>query len=167
MASHESYEQERIFAWARHQVSKYPQLKLLHHITNEGKRSVVAGASLKKQGLLSGVSDICLPVANDKYNVLYIELKVGSNKATKAQLEFISLVNEFGGKALVVYGADAAKEVIKNYISNTIDDMNIVDDIYPPRKSKKKRGVKDKIIGSCGKNCLTCTNMCIEKELIK
>ena len=44
-------EQQEVMEWAEYQTGKYPELKLLYHIPNEGKRSVVNGANLKKAGL--------------------------------------------------------------------------------------------------------------------
>ena len=59
----ESAEQQTLFQWARMQSGKYPELELLYHVPNEGKRSHKTGARMKAEGLKSGVPDICLPVA--------------------------------------------------------------------------------------------------------
>ena len=160
----ESNEQQLLFEWAYWNKNKYPGIETMYHIANEGKRSASSGRRLKREGLKSGVSDICLPIARCGYNNLYIELKHGKNKATKEQLEFIRLINENGGKALVVYEADNAIEVIKAYFEKRIDELGIVDNEYP---AKKKR-VKKKHRGSCGKICEECKNTgCIEKALRK
>ena len=84
----ESREQQIIFEWASWQKNKYPGIETMYHIANEGKRSASNGSRLKREGLKSGVSDICVPVAKCGYNNLYIELKSGKNKATKEQLDF-------------------------------------------------------------------------------
>ena len=81
----EAQAQAAIFDWARWQQSKHPALKSMYHAANEGKRSQAAGANLKRQGMKAGVSDICLPYAAGGFNNLYIELKVGSKKATEEQ----------------------------------------------------------------------------------
>lgn len=158
----ESREQQIIFEWASWQKNKYPGIEAMYHIANEGKRSASSGSRLKREGLKSGVSDICVPVAKCGYNNLYIELKSGKNRATKEQLDFISLINKYGGKALVVYEADNAIEVIKAYFEGRIDKLNIIDNQYPykDRKTRKKRHK-----GFCGNYCEDCKNKrCIERK---
>ena len=157
----ESREQQTIFEWAYWNKNKYPGIETMYHIVNEGKRSAYNGRRLKKEGMKRGVSDICLPIAKCGYNNLYIELKHGSNKATDEQLEFINLINSYGGKALVVYEADNAIEVIKAYFENRIDKLEIVNDEYPYKARRKRR----KRVGSCGNICDECRNKgCIERK---
>jgi len=152
----EDQAQIAIFEWAKWQQSKYPALKAMYHAANEGKRSQAAGANLKRQGMKPGVSDICLPYAASGYNNLYIELKVGSNKPTDAQIEFINTINEIGGKALVVYEADNAIDVIVAYLEGKIDDLEVKEDTYPADKAKRIN--PKRYIGFCGIDCRTCDN---------
>lgn len=56
MQNTELAEQQAVMEWAEYQTGRYPELKLLYHIPNEGKRSVVNGANLKKAGLKKGCS---------------------------------------------------------------------------------------------------------------
>lgn len=155
----EGQAQAAVFSWARWQQSKHPALKSMYHAANEGRRSRSAGADLKRQGMKPGVSDICLPYAAGGYNNLYIELKVGNNKASDAQLAFIDAINEIGGKALVVYGADNAIEVIAAYLEERIDGLEIVSDTYPADKAKiTERANKKRFTGFCGTDCRTCDN---------
>lgn len=49
--AHEDVEQGYLFQWAARQECIYPELSLLHHIPNEGKRSLAAGARQKKARL--------------------------------------------------------------------------------------------------------------------
>ena len=158
----ESREQQIIFEWASWQKNKYPGIEAMYHIANEGKRSASNGSRLKREGLKSGVSDICVPVAKCGYNNLYIELKSGKNKATKEQLDFIGLINKYGGKALVVYEADNAIEVIKAYFEGRIDKLNIIDNQYPYKdRSTRKRKHK----GFCGNYCEDCNkNKCLGRK---
>ena len=71
----EAQEQKALFTWAELSLGKYPDLKWMYHIPNEGKRSKSNGAELVRQGLKKGVPDICLPVPRGKYHGLYIEMK--------------------------------------------------------------------------------------------
>ena len=159
MTESEDQAQRNVFDWARWQKGKYPQLKAMYHAANEGKRSVRAGAELKRQGMKPGVSDICLPYASGKYNNLYVELKVGNNKASDNQLKFIDTINGIGGKAVIAYGSEAAISVITAYLEGTIDSLEIASDTYPPEKAKiTERANKKRFIGFCGADCRECNN---------
>lgn len=114
---------------------------------------------MKRQGMKPGVSDICLPYASGKYNNLYVELKVGNGKASDNQLKFVDMINSIGGKAVVVYGSEAAIELITAYLEGTIDDLEIVSDTYPKEKAKiTERVNKKRFIGFCGIDCRKCDN---------
>ena len=91
MKRSETTEQIALFNWAKRTESILPELALMYHVPNEGKRS--NGGILKAAGLKSGVPDICLPVANNGFHGLYIELKFGKNKATKDQEEYMFTFN--------------------------------------------------------------------------
>lgn len=159
MTESEDQAQRNVFDWARWQKGKYPQLKTMYHAANEGKRSVRAGAELKRQGMKPGVSDICLPYASGKYNNLYVELKVGNNKASDNQLKFIDTINGIGGKAVIAYGSEAAISVITAYLEGTIDSLEIASDTYPPEKAKiTERANKKRFTGFCGADCRECNN---------
>ena len=106
MKRSETTEQIALFNWAKRTESILP---------NEGKRS--NGGILKAAGLKSGVPDICLPVANNGFHGLYIELKFGKNKATKAQEEYMAMLNAQGYKTAVCYGAEEAGEEILAYLT--------------------------------------------------
>lgn len=156
----EDQAQAAVFEWARWQKERYPALKSMYHAANEGKRSRIAGANLKRQGMKPGVSDICLPYAAGGYNNLYIELKVGNNKASEAQLAFIDSINRIGGKALVVYGSENAIQVIMAYLEGNIDILEIVNDTYPADKAKITEKVNRKrFTGFCGTDCRDCENI--------
>ncbi len=162
----EEQAQRIIFDWARWEQRRYPQLEAMYHVANEGKRSRRTGADLKRQGMKSGVSDICLPCTSGKYNNLYIELKVGNNTATEEQLEFIDTINAIGGKALVVYGADEAIEVIVAYLEERVDDLETESGTYPKEKGKLTERInKKRFRGYCGTDCRKCENKkCISRK---
>ena len=58
----EATHQKIIFEWAEWQKAKYPELDMLMHTVNEGKRSPRVGAELKKMGMKKGFPDISLLV---------------------------------------------------------------------------------------------------------
>ena len=115
MKKNETTEQIELFTWAKRLEKWIPELSLMYHVPNEGKRT--NGAVLKAAGLKTGVPDICLPVARKGFNALYIEMKFGNNKPTKAQKEYISNLRKEGNKAEITYGADQAKEIIRHYLA--------------------------------------------------
>lgn len=119
----ETTEQIRLFDWARLHEKFIPELKLLHHIPNEGIRT--NGPVLKAAGLKAGVPDVCLPVARRDFNGLYIEMKYGKNKPTKEQEEVMAQLIEQGYKVCVCYSFEDAREVIRHYLAKS-DEFNLV-----------------------------------------
>lgn len=116
-ATTEADEQTALFSWAAYNKRKYPELELLFHIPNEGKRTIINGARLKAQGMKPGVPDICLPVPNLKYTALYIELKRrNGGKVSENQRGWIAALNRVGCRAVVCHGWDEAREEIERYL---------------------------------------------------
>lgn len=114
----ESNEQQTLFGWAKWMEYKWPELRLLYHIPNEGKRSRRTGARLKAEGLKTGVPDICLPVPRGEHHGLYIELKRRKNsKTTQDQMDWIEDLNAQGYVAAVCEGCDEAISLITSYLS--------------------------------------------------
>ena len=117
----ESEEQKFIFEWATYNYKKYPELeKLMFCIPNGGSRNKLEAISLKKQGTKAGVSDLTVQVARGGYHGLWIELKVGKNKASEKQLEFIEAVRNEGYCARIVCGGLNVIELIKDYMDGRI-----------------------------------------------
>ena len=112
----ESQEQKLLFQWAQYSRQMFPDLELLFHVPNGGKRDKREAISLKREGVKAGVPDLVLPVARGDYFGLYIELKVGKNKPKEHQLKWIDQLKEQGYFAAVCYGWIEASEVIKNYL---------------------------------------------------
>ena len=113
----EDEEQEALFQWAETMEYKYPELRALFHITNEGKRSKQTGAKLKREGLREGVSDIELPVKRGQYGSLFIELKKRKGgRVSDEQKEWIDLMWELGNAAYICYGWEEAVKVIEEYL---------------------------------------------------
>lgn len=113
----ESVEQQRLMQWARMESGKWPELALLYHVPNEGKRSRTAGARMKAEGLKKGVPDLCLPVARGGCHGLYIELKrEKSGKATAAQIEWMEALMREGYAVSLCHGWEAAAKTIRDYL---------------------------------------------------
>lgn len=87
-------------------------------IPNGGSRNKIEAVNLKRSGVKTGVPDLCFPEARHGYHGLYIEMKYGKNKATPAQKQWLTLLNENGYLAKVCYGFAEAKEIIDGYFSS-------------------------------------------------
>ena len=85
-------------------------------IPNGGKRNAAEAAHMKRQGVRAGVPDLCIPIAKGKYHGLYIEMKVGRNKPTALQMEWLTRLRDNGYAAFVCYGADNAIACIREYL---------------------------------------------------
>ena len=114
--AYESVEQQFFFEWAALEAWKHPELRLLYHIPNEGKRSARQGARMRAEGLRAGVPDICLPVPRGGYSALYIELKAGRNKPTPDQLAWLDALDKAGNKTAVCWGWQSASKAVVEYL---------------------------------------------------
>ena len=112
----EAAEQRALFQWANVVVGQIPEINLLFHIPNGGKRDKVTAALLKAEGVKSGVPDLFLPVHRGGYHGLFIELKVGSNKPSALQEIWLKQLTLQGYCTAVCYGWHEAAEVITNYL---------------------------------------------------
>jgi hypothetical protein len=113
----ESEEQQAVITWAIMSRGKWPELKMLYHVPNEGARSVTYAAQLKRMGMRRGVPDLCLPVARGGFHGLYIELKrYAGSRVTPEQQEWIEDLAAQGFRAVICYGADEAIAEIKRYL---------------------------------------------------
>jgi hypothetical protein len=109
--------QVALFAWAALNFSKYPDLKLMFAIPVGGLRNKITAANLKAEGAKAGVPDIFLPAPRQLYHGLFIELKVGKNKASDLQNEWVVALRKLGYGAVVCTGWEAAREIILSYLN--------------------------------------------------
>lgn len=117
----EAEETELLFQWAALSRGKYPELAMMYHIPNEGKRSPATAAKLKAQGMQPGVPDICLPVSRGGFHALYIEMKrKKGGRASKEQYEWIGKLNDAGNLAVICEGFEQAKAWIVLYLENGV-----------------------------------------------
>ena len=118
----ESVEQQCLFRWAKLQMGKYPELDMMYHVPNEGKRSIYTGAKMRAEGLRKGVPDVVLPVAKGGYHGLYIEMKrLKGSTTTTDQKEWIKKLNAYGYYACICKGWEVAKDVILQYLNEKLD----------------------------------------------
>lgn len=117
MKRSEDTEQMTLIDWCNINICTYPELRLIYHVPNGGKRGKLEAARLKRAGVKRGVPDLCLPVPRKKYHGLYIEMKFGNGRTSKEQKEWIKDLTEQGYFATVCNGFEEAKETIIKYMS--------------------------------------------------
>jgi hypothetical protein len=104
--------------WFKHH---YPELDDdFHHFANERRCSPQEGHILKAMGVKRGVADFFLALPHNGKAGLWIELKVGKNKPSKEQQAFLDRKAQRGYEAICVWGTDAARQAIKNYLQDYI-----------------------------------------------
>jgi len=113
----EEQEQADLFEWAALQLGRYPELSLLYHIPNGGKRFIGQAVKFKAQGVKPGVPDLCLPVAKNGFHGLYIELKrQKGGRVSEQQTQWLQALEAQGYKALVCNGWEEAANTLKAYL---------------------------------------------------
>lgn len=113
----EDEEQIMLFEWAALREGRWPELRLMYHVPNEGKRGMAAAMLQKRMGLKSGVPDICLPVARGGYHGMYIELKrAHGGRLTQSQREWLEALNGQGYRAVRCDGWSEAVQAIELYM---------------------------------------------------
>lgn len=112
----ESEHQQALFQWAHLREKTMPELSLLFHIPNGGKRDRATAARLKAEGVKPGIPDIMLPVARGSYHGLWIELKADHGKPSVEQICYIEELRRQGYCALLCYGWQVAREEIEQYL---------------------------------------------------
>jgi len=116
----EEQEQTAFFDYCRAMAHSHNGYALAFAIPNERKASIQRRMAMKRAGLTKGIPDICVPVANDKFNALYIEMKVKPNKASPEQMDILRKLNAVGNYAVICWSADEAIEIITKYIQNKL-----------------------------------------------
>lgn len=117
--SSETQEQIALFEWADLQCNRHPELRLMFHVPNEGKRSVVMGRMMKRMGLKQGVPDVILPVPKGRYHGLAIEMKTQKGRPTANQLVWIDRLRAQGWRAEICHGWQDAADTIRGYLSDS------------------------------------------------
>lgn len=118
----EGEEQATLFHWAAMQQSEYPELALLFHIPNGGKRGKAEAARFKMEGVKAGVPDLFLPVAVGKHHGMFIEMKrVDGGKVSREQAEWGERLKEQGYAWTVCRGWQEAAGALVEYLEGRWD----------------------------------------------
>lgn len=106
-----------LFRWINASVDQFPEAARTIHIPNGGYRTKRQAARFKQMGVQAGVPDLSLMVPRHGFHGLYIELKVGRNKPTTEQYDWLNFLNEQGYKAVWCTGWEAARDAIVWYLT--------------------------------------------------
>lgn len=131
----EDTEQIGVIEWAEWHTPQYPELKLLHHIPNGGKRNATEAARFKAMGVKAGVPDLFLPVPRGGYAGLYIEMKYGRNRTTDRQKEWMHALRQQGYKVEVCYSGAEATQELEKYLRKLHTTQ--LDSVYSAAEKRK------------------------------
>lgn len=116
----EYHECKLFFEWAQH----HPLLReFLIKNANEGKRTPVECHYLKLIGFRKGLPDYQLPVPNQRWSGLWIEMKrtVERTRSKRPeQIEWIRKLKEIRQFATFAYGWEDAARITSDYLNNII-----------------------------------------------
>ena len=114
--SSEFLEQKNLFGWAEN----IPILKFMFHIPNGGLRSRKQGAFMKMLGAKPGVPDIFLPIPNENYHGLFIEMKYFNGRVSPAQKLYIDFLRSNDYQCSICYSCAEAIQTIEQYLEGKI-----------------------------------------------
>lgn len=112
--------QSALFCWAALNTEQYPQLKNLFAIPNGGNRHIVEAIKFVGTGTRKGVPDTFLAWPSKHFAGLFIELKVGKNKPSKEQEEWLERLTKAGYMTSVQWSWEDARDTILNYLEGEL-----------------------------------------------
>ena len=112
----EAQHQKTVVDWSLCIRQTYPELRLLYHIPNGGRRDLIEARHLKETGVKPGVPDLCLPVARGTYHGLYVEMKDETGKERPEQVWWREELTAQGYRSVVCHGWESAIGVLKWYL---------------------------------------------------
>lgn len=112
----EHAEQSALIKWAWLRSRTVAELSLLHAVPNGGLRDRITARRMVEEGVLPGIPDLCLPVARNGWNSLYIEMKSKGGRPTEAQKIIHGLLREAGNCVQICHSWGEAARALENYI---------------------------------------------------
>jgi hypothetical protein len=114
----EDFEQELVMRWAIGQTETWPELVLLFHIPNGGKRGKREAEKLKRMGVKAGVPDLCLPVPRGGFHGLYVEMKrLEGGRVSTEQKTWLAALHAAGHCVALCEGHEQAIAVLRDYLA--------------------------------------------------
>lgn len=101
----------------------YPKVYTITSSLQGNINSVGMSMEANNLGYMKGCPDLFLPLPNNKFHGLFIELKNGTKgtNVSDNQKEWIQDMNELGYFAIVIRSISDFKELIDSYTSNNIN----------------------------------------------
>lgn len=113
----EAEEQTTLLSWCGMQEGRYPELGLLFHIPNGGKRGKAEAARFRAEGVKAGVPDLMLPVARGSYHGLFVEMKRrAGGQVSREQKKWLERLREQGYATAVCRGWEEASKALQWYL---------------------------------------------------
>lgn len=114
----EEREQARFMRWASTRDAKAvaPQLVLLFHVPNGGKRDAFTGAQLVAMGAKRGVPDLLFPFPTSSFHGLAIEMKSATGQLSDDQRQWFTRLQSCGWSCVVCRSAEEARSAIASYL---------------------------------------------------
>lgn len=94
----EAAESAALWAWVYALEGRYPDLRLIHHVPNEGKRNP---RRARAEGIRAGVPDVMVPIPRGAYCGLAVELKAGRGRVSDAQDTMLAALEGVGWRTHV------------------------------------------------------------------
>lgn len=122
--SHEEHDEQKklVLFITNYLMHEYPILQYLHANLNgislrdvDKKTRAKINTQMTYEGRKAGVPDLFLPVRNQEYSGLYVEMKSKTGTLSVKQQQFIAFVREQGYKVVVPRSADEALSEIVEY----------------------------------------------------
>jgi len=139
----EGQEQESFIVMTSFYRKRYPELELLFAVPNGGTRVKLEAMAMKRQGVVSGVPDLCLPVARGGYIAWWGEMKRRrTGYLSSEQREWLTRLRKEGHWASWHRGAEEMLADLLWYLSLprvTVDRKGLLE---RPTRAIIERGVR-------------------------
>lgn len=113
----ESEHGRTFFRWCQLVTAAHPELDLIYHVPNGGRRGKVEAAIMKAEGVRKGMPDYHLPVARAGSIGLWIELKAPGGRVSKDQNERMDALRAAGHRCVVAVGWTEARDHVLEYLN--------------------------------------------------
>lgn len=124
----EDNHQGALFDWCRLAAASQPELDLLMHVPNGGRRNAREAGRMKRQGVRAGYPDLVLDVARGGYHGLRIELKATREElgrkpeVSPSQRLWLDKLSQQGYRAVVCEGWVQARDEILGYLALAVPE---------------------------------------------
>jgi hypothetical protein len=132
MSQYEHQEQAKFFRMINYLkkedgVTVIDESFLTFAVPNAGKRSPAMASYMKAEGLKSGVPDVMLPIARDRFLGLAIEMKYGDNTQSPAQKIWQLKLEMQNWNYQICYTAESAFYTWAMYLHLPEEDIHLIE----------------------------------------